>query len=442
MALQSKIEILVVDDLLDNLRLLSNLLLAQGYEVRKATNGAMALRSARSHPPDLILLDINMPDMNGYEVCQQLKATEATRAIPVIFISALDDALDKVKAFKSGGADYVTKPFQVEELLVRIETQLTILRFTQTLEQQVANRTAELTQALQHLKQTQLQLVQHEKMSALGNLVAGVAHEINNPAGFIAGNLQPAIDYINDLFRLIELYQNKLPDPDPEIAEEIADIDLDYLREDLPKLIASMKLGVERIQHISTSLRTFSRADKDYKVPFNVHEGIDSTILILKHRLKANDRRPAIEVSRQYGNLPQIECFPGQLNQVFMNILANAIDALEETNQKHASEGNSGYPYRITITTEIQDKQTAMIRIADNGIGMTEEIKARIFDYLFTTKAVGKGTGLGLAIAHQIVEEFHNGKLHCTSAPEQGTEFIITLPIVSLPVATLAGIKG
>lgn len=432
MTLQPKTEILVVDDMLDNLRLLSNLLLSQGYEVRKATSGTMALRSAQSQPPDLILLDINMPDMDGYEVCRQLKAIDATRAIPVIFLSALDDALDKVKAFKLGGADYIAKPFQVEELLVRIETQLTVQRFTQTLEKQVETRTAELTQVLQHLKQTQLQLVQHEKMSALGNLVAGVAHEINNPVGFIAGNLQPAIDYINDLFRLIDLYQSRVPQPDPDLTDEIAAVDLDYLREDLPKLIDSMKLGVERIRHISTSLRTFSRADKDYKVPFDIHEGIDSTILILKHRLKANDDRPAIEIVKDYGNLPQIECFPGQLNQVFMNILANAIDALEESDQKRSFKEIEAHPDCITIKTEMQGERTAAIHISDNGIGMTEEIKARIFDHLFTTKAVGKGTGLGLAIAYQIVEEVHSGKLNCKSTLGEGTEFVITLPVLHL----------
>ncbi|MEH2247599.1 response regulator [Nostoc sp.] len=189
MKIPSKTEILVVDDLPDNLRLVSNLLVEQGYIVRKATNGTMALRSAQAAPPDLILLDINMPDIDGYEVCRQLKTFDNTRAIPVIFLSALDDALDKVKAFQVGGLDYITKPFQVEEMLIRIQTQLTVQRFTQTLEQQVEQRTTELSQALHHLKETQLQLVQHEKMSALGNLVAGIAHEINNPVGFIAGNL-------------------------------------------------------------------------------------------------------------------------------------------------------------------------------------------------------------------------------------------------------------
>lgn len=426
----SKTEILVVDDLPDNLRLVSNLLVEQGYVVRKATNGTMALRSAQAEPPDMILLDINMPDLDGYEVCRQLKTFDNTRAIPVIFLSALDDALDKVKAFKVGGVDYITKPFQVEEMLIRIQTQLTVQRFTQTLEQQVEQRTTELSQALYHLKETQLQLVQHEKMSALGNLVAGIAHEINNPVGFIAGNLQPAIDYIKDLFRLIDFYQTKIPNLESDIADEIADIDLDYLREDLPKLIHSMKLGVQRIRHISTSLRTFSRADQDYKVLFNIHEGIDSTIMILKHRLKASDDRPEIEIVKDYANLPQIECFPGQLNQVFMNILANAIDALEDSNIGRSFTDIELKPNRITVKTELSnDSQFVRIRIQDNGIGMRDDVKQKIFEHLFTTKGVGKGTGLGLAIAHQIVVEKHDGAIAVNSTLGEGTEFVITLPV-------------
>ncbi|NQE37334.1 trifunctional serine/threonine-protein kinase/ATP-binding protein/sensor histidine kinase [Microcoleus asticus] len=283
---------------------------------------------------------------------------------------------------------------------------------------------------LNDLKQMQLQLVQNEKMSALGNLVAGVAHEINNPVGFIAGNLEPAQDYIKDLFGLIDLYQKKLPHPDAEIVSEIEAIDLEYVKQDLPKLIDSMNLGVERIRGISTSLRTFSRADRDYKVPFNIHEGIDSTILILKHRLKGNDDRPEIEVVKQYGNLPAVECFPGQLNQVFMNILANAIDALESSNQGRSFAEIKAKPNRITISsTQNKNQEWVTIGISDNGIGMNQEVKECIFDHLFTTKSVGKGTGLGLAIARQIVVEKHTGELEVNSALHQGTEFVILLPV-------------
>ncbi|MDZ8185002.1 MAG: AAA family ATPase [Nostoc sp. ChiSLP02] len=288
----------------------------------------------------------------------------------------------------------------------------------------------ELEQTLQHLQETQLQLVQNEKMSALGNLVAGVAHEINNPASFIGGNLDPAEDYIQDLFDLIDLYQEKLPNPDLDLQAKIAAIDLEYLREDLPKLIESMKLGVNRISEISTSLRTFSRADRDYKVPFNLHEGIDSTILILKHRLKPNQNRPEIKIVKDYGDLPLVQCFAGQLNQVFMNLLANAIDALEESNAGRSFANIQANPNQITIQTRAaEDGEHVLIRIADNGVGMSEEVKHKIFDYLFTTKPVGKGTGLGLAIVRQIVVERHGGTLKVDSVLGKGTEFTIVLPV-------------
>lgn len=274
-----------------------------------------------------------------------------------------------------------------------------------------------------------LQVVQ-DKMANLGGLVAGVAHEINNPIGFLAGNLLPAQDYITDLLGLLDLYQQKFPKPGTEIDAEIEAIDLDYLREDFPKLIASMQEGVNRIRDISSSLRTFSRADHDYPISFNIHEGIDGTLLILKHRLKANKLRSQIAVVKQYGQLPLVECYPGQLGQVFMNILANAIDALDESSSQPNSNESQVSPSAIAITTEVsQDATQVCIRIKDNGIGMTEDIKQRVFDHLFTTKSVGQGTGLGLAIANQIVVDKHKGKLTVNSALGQGTEFVITLPI-------------
>ena len=285
-----------------------------------------------------------------------------------------------------------------------------------------------LEQALNNLQQAQLQIVQSEKMSALGNLVAGIAHEMNNPLGFIAASLSQTKPTLADMFQHLKLYQESLPYPSDEIKDHAEEIDLDYNLEDLPKVINSMGIACDRLRNISTSLRTFSRADKDYKVPFNIHEGIDSTILILKHRLKANDQRPALEVVTNYSDFPGIECFPGQLNQVFMNILANAIDALEESNHGRSFAEIKANPNWITITISVRDCQF-QIAIADNGMGMTEEVKEKIFDHLFTTKAVGKGTGLGLAIARQIVTEKHEGTIDVNSELGQGTEFIITLPI-------------
>jgi predicted ATPase/signal transduction histidine kinase len=283
-------------------------------------------------------------------------------------------------------------------------------------------------QMLEDLQQAQLQLVQSEKMSALGNLVAGVAHEINNPVGCIVGNVGAAQDYINDLLNIIDLYQEEFPQPSAKIEDELDTIDLDYVREDLPKLIKAMKDGGDRITSISKSLRTFSRADSDTQQKFNLHEGIDSTVLILRHRLKANENRPAIEVVTDYGQLPEIACFPGQLNQVFMNILANAIDALDESNSGRSFAEIQAHPNRITIRTTVE-KEGVKITIADNGKGIPEEVKSRIFDHLFTTKGVGKGTGLGLAIARQIVVEKHGGILSCSSEVGKGTEFAIQLPL-------------
>ena len=297
----------------------------------------------------------------------------------------------------------------------------------------IEKQSIKLTEALETLQKTQLQLVQSEKMSALGNLVAGVAHEINNPVGFVAGNLKMAREYVNDLLGLINLYQKYYPNPEAEIEEEIESIDLEYLREDLPKLFNSLKVGSERIRKISTSLRTFSRGDTENKIPFNIHEGIDSTILILKHRLKASESCPEIKVIKNYGELPLIECYSGQINQVFMNLLANAIDAFEESNLGKTFVEIEANPNQIKITTNLtEDKKNILIRIVDNALGITEEIQQRIFDNLFTTKSVGKGTGLGLSIAREIVVERHKGNLICNSEVGKGTEFLIEIPVKSV----------
>ncbi|AFY81976.1 trifunctional serine/threonine-protein kinase/ATP-binding protein/sensor histidine kinase [Oscillatoria acuminata] len=279
----------------------------------------------------------------------------------------------------------------------------------------------------QQLEQSQLQIVQSEKMASLGNLVAGVAHEVNNPIGFLNGSINNATDYVQDLLDYIALYQQHHPNPATPVQEKAESIDLEYLCEDLPKVLNSMQGATDRIKSISTSLRTFSRADTEYKVSANLHEGIDSTLLILKYRLKANQFRPAIQVITNYGRIPSITCFPGQLNQVFMNILANAIDMFDEMAQTRSFAELAANPQQITIGTVARENQM-QISIRDNGQGMSKAVKARIFDHLFTTKAVGKGTGLGLAIARQIVVETHGGRLQVNSQIGQGTEFVISLP--------------
>jgi signal transduction histidine kinase len=276
-------------------------------------------------------------------------------------------------------------------------------------------------------QQTQLQMVQNEKMASLGNLVAGVAHEINNPIGFLNGSINNVKEYIQDLIGHLKLYQKHYPLVEA-IQENALDIDLEFITEDLPKLLDTMTGATNRIKSISTSLRTFSRADNDHKLTANLHEGIDSTLLLLKYRIKANENRPAINIHKEYGEIPRIECFPGQLNQVFMNILANAIDMFDEMAKTCTFSYLQAYTQLITIRTEVIANQI-YIRIRDNGKGMSEEVKARIFDHLFTTKAVGKGTGLGLAIALQIIKEKHGGRIEVNSILGQRTEFVIIIPV-------------
>ena len=415
--------VLIVDDNPTNLSILSKALKSAGYKVRMAMDGEDALAQVERNRPELILLDIQMPKLDGFETCHRLQANPATEGIPVIFMTALANTENKVKGLSLGAVDYITKPFEQEEVLARVKIHWRLKRLTDTLEQQVIERTRALQQA-------QVQLVHQEKLSALGQLVAGVAHEMNNPLGFISTSLKQAKPTLADIVEHLQLYQETLPNPDEKIIEHAEEIDLEYSLKDLPKITDAMLMACDRLRNISTSLRTFSRADKDYKVSFNIHEGIDSTILILKHRLKANDQRPAIEVLTDYGNLPQVECFPGQLNQVFMNILANAIDALDESNYGRCFEEIKSNPNRIIVKTSVENNQVK-ISIADNGKGMSKDLKNRIFEHLFTTKAVGKGTGLGLAIAKQIVEEIHGGKLNCNSVLAEGTEFVVQIPLKS-----------
>ncbi|MDZ8187973.1 MAG: ATP-binding protein [Nostoc sp. ChiSLP02] len=293
-------------------------------------------------------------------------------------------------------------------------------------EQREREKAIDLENSLKALQNTQLQLVQSEKMSSLGQLVAGIAHEINNPVNFLYGNLLPTQEYIQQLIQLLELYELHYPNPAPEITNQIEEIDLPFLISDLPKLLSSMQVGADRIRQIVLSLRKFSRLDDTEKKPYDIHEGIDSTLMILQHRLKANSERPAIEVIKKYGELPLVKCYAGQLNQVFMNLLANAIDAVEEVG---SAKDFLTRPPQISIHTETFENDYIRISIADNGVGMTENVRSKIFNSFFTTKPVGKGTGMGLSISQQIVAEKHGGQLHCISLPSQGTEFTIEIPI-------------
>ena len=290
----------------------------------------------------------------------------------------------------------------------------------------------QLEAALDELQHTQSQLIQTEKMSSLGQLVAGVAHEINNPVNFISGNINYASEYTQDLLDLLHLYQKYYPEPHPEICLRMEEIELDFLEEDLMKLLGSMKVGTDRIRQLVLSLRNFSRLDESERKPVDIHEGIESTLLILQHRLKPKAGHPGIQIIKDYGNLPPVECYASQLNQVFMNILSNAIDAVEQSAvsaRNHSVNGQKIATPKIQISTEVIDRENVRICIADNGSGMPADVQARIFDPFFTTKPVGHGTGLGLAISYQIVVEKHKGVLKCLSQPGRGTQFQIEIPL-------------
>jgi len=411
--------ILIVDDNPTNLSVLSQTLKGAGFAVRVAEDGESALQLVERKQPALILLDVQMPGIDGFETCKKLKADPKTQAIPIIFLTALTDVENKVKGFSLGAVDYISKPFEQEEVLARVRVHLQLKNLTETLEQRVAERTAILAQA-------QVQLVQQEKLSSLGQLVTGIAHEMNNPISCIVNNIPPAQEYILDINYILTLCQThyeQLPKP---IQQAINATDLDFVLNDLNQLLNSMKLSTDRIKDISISLRNFARSDSSIKVLFDIHESIDSTLLILSHRFKSLGKRDAIQLVKEYGDLPLIQCYPGQLNQVFMNILANAIDAIEEAGKN--GEFDHHIPL-IKVETIQPDFKSIVIKISDNGIGMTKEISQRVFEPLFTTKPVGQGTGLGLLIVNQIIEK-HHGTLNLYSIPGQGTNLEIMLPII------------
>jgi two-component system, NtrC family, sensor kinase len=540
--------ILVVDDTPANVRILTDTLMHHGYEICSAMSGERALEIVKNFVPDLILLDVMMPEMDGYTLCQQLKERAETHDIPVMFLSAIDTQNDKIKAFQVGGVDYITKPFHLEEVIARVGQQIDRRNLQKRLEQQnfrlhaeiqnykqleeryrsifdnaidgmfqstpegqfiTANaslarmygyvsveelctsisdisqqlyvrpdrrsdfmktvlqngevsdfeaqiyckngtilwisetvrsvkdaqnnlifyegtvkditdrkrnseilrvRSKELEETVTQLRYSQAKLLQQEKMSSLGQLVAGMAHEINNPVSFISGNLVYAEQYFEDL---VQAFHD---------AGLVPGEDLEFVLKDLPILLQSIRTGADRIRLIVQALKNFSRLDEAEEKEVDIHEGIESTLLLLSHRLDTTANRPKVRVIKDLGSLPKVHCYPGLLNQALMNLMGNAIDALD------ASTTNGKQP-KLELRTKLVDANQIMIWISDNGSGMPIEVQDSIFDPFFTTKGVGEGMGMGLAISYQIIVEKHGGQLECISVLGKGTEFVIILPV-------------
>lgn len=319
-----------------------------------------------------------------------------------------------------------------KEVQRRKQAEEALWKANQELEIRVEERTTALQETLKELQLTQTQLIQAEKMSSLGQMVAGIAHEINNPVSFIHGNLHHAHQYTDDLLKLVQIYQQVCPNTPPEIQQKLEEIDLNFLIKDITKLFQSMTVEQREFRKLLKSLRNFSRLDEAELKTVDIHEGIDSALMILEHRLQARHEYPEIKVIKKYSQLPNVTCYPGQLNQVFMNILANAIDALEAlavNSQTTDNQKLTNNNPQIQIKTEVINEKWIAVSIADNGLGIDEQVHSKVFDPFFTTKTVGKGTGLGLSVSYQIIVEKHGGQLSCFSVPGKGAEFVIKIPV-------------
>ena len=409
-------DILIVDDVPANLDLLTYILKAGGYRVRPVTSGALALRAAENQPPDLVMLDINMPNMNGFEVCQKLKENPALQPIPVIFISALTEAKDKLKGFEVGGVDYVTKPFNAKEVLARLKAHCELRR----VQVELSCKNASLQSAFSELRETQEKLVHAEKMASLGVLTAGLAHEINNPINFVNSGVKGLVKVQNDLNRLFDAYDTlDLSDVAGEVTIERIKSEIDYKesRHALDELTGSILEGVGRTVEIIDGLRHFSRAGGQKKSMTALYECLDSALMILHPRLKGR-----VLVHRNYDSVPELFCSSSSMIQVFMNILSNAIDAVDE------KRGETGGVITIGLSVAMQgERHGVCVAITNNGTAISDDVKDKIFDPFYTTKEIGKGVGLGLSISHGIVRD-HGGDIEVVSRDDVGTTFSVWLP--------------
>lgn len=411
--------IMIIDDTPANLELLESILTGKGDVVRLFLNGKSAFASALKDTPDLILLDIMMPDMDGFEVCNLFKAEHKLKDIPVIFISAKGDPIDKVKAFKSGGVDYITKPFYVDEVLARVETHYKLKLFRTELE----NKNKSLQNTLNDLAATQDKLVQSRKMASLGTLTAGLAHEINNPINAVNSSSISLDRLLKKLLSLItysdEVLKNNEKDSFKKIGAFKQKIEFNDLVDGIQQLTNIIRDGAQRTTTIIKSLKSFTHLDQAEKKYADIHASIDNTLTLLRHDVKNK-----IRIEKKYDDIPKILCYPGKLNQVFMNLFTNAIDSI----MKKGVKKNEGI---ISIHTKLithKNESSVKITISDTGIGMSQDIMNRIFEPFFTTKDIGEGSGLGMSISHGIIKN-HNGTITVESEVNVGTTFFITIPV-------------
>jgi two-component system, NtrC family, sensor kinase len=439
---QPTVSVLVIDDQPIIVESIRRLLASESdIEVHACNDPTLALSTAAELRPSVILQDLVMPEVDGLMLVKFFRAHPITQDIPIIVLSSKDEAKTKAEAFRLGANDYLVKLPDPIELIARLryhseayrnrlkrdEAEQTLIH-NKVLEERVEERTLELKLALNSLKQAQAKLIHSEKMSSMGQLVAGIAHEVNNPINFIYGNLNYMNGYVQDLLELIKAYQTHYPTPAPAIGEKLEELDLEFTSPDLLQSFISLRSGAKRIRNLVLSLRNFSRFDESGLKKVNVHEGLDSALTLLGAQLEG------VHIEKDYGDLPLVECYASQLNQVFMHLMGNALDALKSISPEKDDEagnrtGNEAKSPMLHISTAVVDEHRVAIWIADNGPGVAFEIQDRIFDPFFTTKDVGEGTGLGLSISYQIVSVQHGGKLKCYSVPEQGAKFLIELPV-------------